>query len=1006
MKKKVLMAFISIFTVASIISFSVFAYFKLVTSVDEDLTIAPTNNIIEISTFEEFNANAKAVAYNDGSSVSSSSERITLKLKNDITLDNNLEITRDIHMDINGQRLYLNGYDLAIHHTYFGTFEIYDSAVEKGFIQATQVLEEESEATPKVGHLIIHTPNAFVLVKAVALDFTVTYNEVSNTYLAYNALYYVTDAIVDEAVIRPAKIYSKDITTTDGIFDCSVFLNPNKAGLESTCPYHTTSACCSFVFQDLDLPVQYLGFTNIRIDYESSNQNVISTMGKVTIPTEKTDVTLTAKVVNTTDNTVISQVSFPLHVINIRNATQVVDYARTMFYARLQEHYIEESNVYEMNRSIMLLKSFHGVSFSYKAYKEDAAGSYEHNSKKYALLASSDSEGLFTTNGEYFQFEPTEEVKLIVVEVSSGIVEEKITIDVTSNNLIVSTNASIARDIINNWYGNEVVIQKTSDGNYNPHDLYYLPENNAYGITSITYNIINDGHMLYLIYDNASKLGVNTDKHPEEYVQEVILNCQFSFNDGTQEQIQIGIICKTADSENVNYFLPYYTYYNELFSAITANYVSTSFEMPFAYGASGPILCYDFGVLVEDAWHINPTNTEGLKVSLYYNGQKRTELTTTPGVSYTTALDSYITSLIDSNLTSKSMVYEAILKYGDAKWQFSLDIEKVENRNTNIGLIYNYMSSVNGSAYATYVDSEAKQITTNFILAGILHSGTDVINDIFYTWIYNAFNLSGDTYSSGKYVLIDWLTQPIAVDVTKSTSLAGVTNFTGIDFLVGTKLVNLTGANITDEIILQIARLSGLETLILDSCSITDTTSVAGDKGNLDVLANLNNLRTLSLNGNKIYLFSFLENIINLQTVYIKANSISTMMDIFYGSVGLMSFPIYQSLTDSGVVVEYNDSPIASDSVNDYTKLKYGIVYQSKLQTGMDISTLYRSFSTSPSDYQLASSYNGYSVSGQSLVFGYIADATTSTCFTLTYSFRVNSTNISLVIKYDVERYS
>ena len=42
------------------------------------------------------------------------------------------------------------------------------------------------------------------------------------------------------------------------------------------------SECCSFVYKDLDLIDHYLS-TDVTIKYSSSNQNVISNDGKVTI---------------------------------------------------------------------------------------------------------------------------------------------------------------------------------------------------------------------------------------------------------------------------------------------------------------------------------------------------------------------------------------------------------------------------------------------------------------------------------------------------------------------------------------------------------------------------------------------------------------------------------------------------------------------------------------------------------------------------------------------------
>jgi hypothetical protein len=519
-------------------------------------------------------------------------------------------------------------------------------------------------------------------------------------------------------------------------------------------------------------------------------------------------------------------------------------------------------------------------------------------------------------------------------------------------------------------------------------------------------------------------LRVVPGKHPEDYVQDVVVNCIFEFDGSkgmaSEEQIQVPIVYDDSKpGDNVNGFLPYYTYYDDILYGTYAGSTSTGFEVAFCYGTSGPIICYDTLIYNSDGETL-PGFPTFLTVSLYYGGNKY-EFPYDASTSMKVLLDQY---LEDNDLTLQN-----IIDAGDAKWVYEINKATSPSTNTQIELVYNYKMDVTSAAWATYPNTETP-ITSSMTLLGILHLGTDVPDAGLYAWIYNSFNITGDTYVSyddGDYVVTDWLKQNVTIDITAtgSTFPTSVSSFKGMEYLLGTMYLDLSGhaslknAAIADEAAQVISKMTSLETLKLSNNAFRDRESGASaDLGTVSALASLPNLRYLYLNANKIYSFEWLAGMTSLLEVYVHSNTFTGLESVFYGSLGLVNLQMFQDLTDRGVMV-YNDIAGGniilfeeSAEVNDYVRLR-SIEYQKKLASGVSIETIYATLSKNAADYGLSNSYtdaSGATVATNvrhTISFGYDTSvgAEDATYFVLTDTITAGRTTVVITVRFEIIRF-
>ena len=1114
MKKKLIILTSIIFSLLLVMSVGVFAYFQITSNektininhnFDSDtIEVDDYNDLFNYSTEKRFNDNLDVDELNQAS-------RKTLKFIDNIVLTDDLFITSNISFDLNGKNLYLNGHNIVFTYNYYGTTEIYSNS-EFGYIIPNEVDADLNEIEDgKLGYIEYLSKNNVLLnyknIKVKDIDNTslttsdyiktIEYSPINYSYDIFNM---VASSFEDDYFKNVRRMSYSEMSGNSNIrlvnkvynFNSKLFIDEYMIDGEPYFDFETLNNTVSFVTDDIDLPLRYLNDADIKIEYESSDEEVLDNHGKVLDKTYNDIITLTVTVKN--KGVLVSRCIFYLYVFD-ETSNAKNDVIKASLYAYLKSHYDNENDYFTFEREIVLPKTMYGVDMSYLPYRisssTEAIALFDGDPTTYLSLGNGN---VISIDDLYYSFVPTSETRALAISYGS----EKIYIKTFSSNLVVNNETSIARALINDWYGGVIELGIIDGENhiYESQTLYsyadvdrgIYPE-----ITSLSYEIINDNYELYQlsdVTDGRKLLSVQAGKIPEHFIQNAILSINMTVNE-KDVNIQIGIIVKMPSEDTQDAFLPYYTYYDELFKVNYNNYISKSFEMPFSYNNLGPIIVYDFAILPDNYEEldnqeltINTADTDIFTIKLYYNKEVRYTFTFTNETSYTLQLNTFL----GTSETKRAAKLKEILEYGDAKYIFELNPDNVASKNVRFGLIYNYKNNYTSNGWIIHSKNTTdEQIVTKVTIAGILKMNIDVFDEVFYKWIYDHFNTVNETYDLGdyasgnKYILVDTLNQNVDVDVSVDSSLSSISDFRGLQYLVGTrklKLVNSSGNGVITNaenaitIAREIAKMENLEYLDLSGCTgFSDgkdvTSSNDYDNDSISRFVGLRNLKYLNLNGCNIILFRFLESMNWLSEVHVVNQQIYSNQNYnnFFGNTGIVNYQVFNDLTDSGVKV-YNTKQGEADvlferdkSINDYIRIKNGIVYQSILKNGINIENLYHDFSTNPDDYLLASSYSyvggsgSMSVSDKSIEFRpvyynltndievdttklyYVKDSTSAsgytrviepvkedltryyesvsvdyaTAFEAVYSFTLTnnttSFDVNLIIKFNIERY-
>ena len=1020
LNKKLLCVIAAATAFALLTTLGVFAYFKIVKSQNGDIGVsAEDSSVIEISSFSDLFAYSVNPTYNDSGAVSGADARHTLVLTDDITLTTNVFIGTDCHIDLSGHTLNLNGYTLTVTHAYHGTTVLSGGDIapynEDGTV-AGKIIFDTPYSVVTETEITYKGADGNTLSAPYSMNVWADPDEGADKYAAYNALYTIASALLTPYDQRPARLTYDEVSALDAL-DLSALMMNRKDCTEAD----GDEEYCTFTERDLDLPINYLS-TSVSISYSSDSTHLTS-LGNVTLPSVMETANLTVTVVS--GELTISDTA-KVHIYNPESTEAVLSVAESLFSSRIAPFYNEERALHLFNTGVHLPTAICGAAIEYHTYSDVDATVEIENCFDY-------------TSDSISTFNPTTELKLLRAIVTFG--GETVTLDYPIESLnsgIIATDASIAQNIVQGWYGGRIIItpqlkepEKIVIG-YNTVTLFPHTEDltNRYGITAVRYELMNNAYDVYEIVGNVLK--VKAGKDPAAVVQGVMLNCIFTFGDRGDEQIQIEIIYDAQQTgNNVNEFLPYYTYFNELLYGTLAGSTTHDFTVQFSYSDIGPFICYDIRVYNEETGKYELGIPEFMDIELYYDGEVKHTFSDYDGsVSMTELLDTY--------LEENSLSLLDIVSHGDAVWHFALDSSSIPHTNTAIDLVYNYKITAEAVEWIRYPNGELEPITSVLYISGVLHNAEDDIPDArLYEWVYNTFNITGSTYTGTEYIVVDWLLQNIVIDYTDPASTfptANDINFKGMEFLLGVKYLDLTkhptlsttaGAADAAQYISQMAN---LETLILSENAFRDRADAAStDNGTLSLFANLDKLKYLWIDNNDIFSFEWLREMNALEKVYLYDNSdsadFSNLVKVFYGSTGLVNMQVFKQLTDIGIAV-YN---VKSDTnyilfeevagINDFIKLS-SVEYQKKLAEGADIRQLYSGLSTDPTDYALDTSYDGVTQRfSHSLSFsyeGYDAGATdaenaeaaeAATYFTLTDNIIVGTEiEVSVVIVFDIIR--
>ena len=1006
--KKILILIISIISVLSL-SIGVFAYFNMTKNqiVDANTKIdTEEEQVIEIASFADLFTYSKSSTYNDKNIVSNPNTRKILKLTSDIDLPTDLEITADIHLNLNGKKLNLNDHTLTLRHGYAGCYNMYGGEIATG--------ENGS------GNIILDIPNSTIVTnsmtykhgdEAINESDCITILNIDPKYTSYMALLYVSNGIASD-LNKKTKIENYN-TVKDDSFE----LTNDKFITSKNCIVNSNSSdICSFVYKDLDLPFNYLS-EDISITYSSSDESTITNEGFFTVPSTSKDVTLTATIESELwDDSY--ECDFKLHAINLNNETVKNNVAEQLIKDYLEEYYIEDSlkvtqditisNYYGFNQGIQLpINALGGnITYSYTMtdYTENPVNTTSHiNNNSYVL-------------------EPNDKCYHLVINMNES---KELKLNMYST--YVGDYETIARLILNRLYGGSIIFDSTQDKRV-LYDLSSMNEElesidsdfynfiSSYNITGLEYKIKEDSEAEdYYDYSNYKLTLKNASNTP---VKTSYVTVTFTFGSGSDAvdvdvDLYVDFLAESGDT--LAGFLPYYNMYDPMvFDELTS-----SFEMPFSYGTAVPYVCYDFATTFDkleatevisgesqkfNYYDMTLSKSSGLKVILYYNGAERLTFT-----NYGETPTSF-TNQLDSHLTSVGKTLEDIANYGDAKYIFKIDAQNATVDNIKTLLIYNYKFNKTGSwvryEYNVNNNTYLTELTTSIftVSGGLFYNSSstknNAIQDVnFFKWIYNNFNPDEDakgltTVTSDSFIPKNWLSLDVALDVDEDSTLNSVTNFYGVGNLKSVTKVNLSGKTINSTVLSSIATMESVASLKLKGCSITDITNIC----------NMKSVKMLDVSENSINDFNGLVNMKNLEEVYVYSNNATTDNPIV-GSLGITNFQAYNDLIRKGIAVFNQISegvPVIytdSDDYNDYAKLK-SIIYQDKLSKEVSITKLYDNFKGR--DFSLQNTDGEFT-------WGYQTtdnDGNTYTEYTATY-FYVNYvfSGYTLIVKYYVDRY-
>lgn len=974
----------------------------IVNANEKTVTVNSESELLKFSRDGDFSQTGSTSNLNGGN-------RYTLVLGGDLTLTQNIFINSDIHLDLGGHILTLGDYSLTIEHAYGGTV-----AISNGTI-TNQKGSGESATLDGVGKLFVYAPNSELVVNGIVGDFIVDVSkEDSQNYLVYNSLYSVAQSLIGEFDYRAAKLTFSQVSslTAEELQSAELYFN-------SQFGYFAQNNC-SMVFgsiENYDLPLEISNLSSIEYATEVSG-NLTNLTAKVSVG--ESDYSCT----------------FPIKVVSMSDTLVVVEEGLTILKSYLSPYYkdafIEGGKDYVagyyLSGDILLPSTISELcNFSYVAQNENGI----------ALNIISLSE----VDNKSFVLSPTSNIGKLIVTVSlnsGGTTQSKeetlsvFFLDTTTN---IRTNESVAREIVNEWYGSSIVI--TQDSQTNEYTFQNLISENItdYGLKAINYSLLNNSDGTYEIVsitppiDNCGqRLKVVQNPAVEPNLSQTVMlsirvvlseNVAVTGNNDDERTVTLIVPVRfsvaDADSSNASGFLPYFNYFNTIFEARTALSTANSFPMPLYYGSGRPVIAFMFEsenkkAIEAISFKINDVNLTSSITETVVDGK------TIYSISCHEQLDVYIN-------TSPSVTIASLVA-SSANWTIEIDKSKLDNKNSTVTLNYFYKTASDEAwgvgSWAKYQaanedGSESNvEVTLDWTLCGVLQKGAgkDMPDLNLYKWVFEKFSPVSIAYTDDSYILIDWLIKDIAVQ-----GLTNVSDWTGIEFLHGVRTVDLRNLSIDAEYLNNFSQMASLTSLNLSGCGLSDRVSEVEDatqKAYFQSLANAASLTSLNLSNNKIFSFDFLTAISTLQEVYVYSQQITGVQGSFYGTSGLSNYSTYVSLMNRGVTVytgiadttpiEFSDSGAGTA----YSSLT-NIIYQERLPKGVSIAEVYSRLSTDYRDYGLSTTYtdingNTYNIGSLTISFGHNGDAITATQFYLRYQVVSSGVTYSMDFIFSVKR--
>lgn len=947
MRKKII--FIIAFIMVVIFSYTAYAYFyNILDSNSHKLSTSMTNDYVYINNINEF-YNAISLdnqsSYNDNTGISISNNRKTLILNNDIILTNNTTILSDCHINMNGKSIDLNGFSLTFKFNYYGMFLVYGN----GSIIDSQNINE----------IYIDCPNACVI-----FDDNISFNNVDIT--AKN--------VSDDLICKAAMKLALSNIINHGVNDFYSTITNDIIQSKDLCTFEHEGIYdyCAYTYTDFDLITNYFTYKDLKIDYTSSNPNILSNYGAIFA---------------TGDSILTINVSFKQTSL-IKNvyvhSLSEADYEKASIIGLWQHlyslYYNTEKSKYCIGSAFMLPASdnYFNTNYSFVLNSDlDTSITISKNSvteyadvydNYYVLYLDSSINNLKIISDNYNEYSAFD-------------------IEATSSKTI-DDDYSYALSFVMNEIGNQVTI-KDDETYLSMYTEYLLLSNPTLGgysrLSSVSYSLSGNEDQTYQLEnydDNHNKLAVDITGGVKPYLgQNVFLQVSCLFKESGQTiniLVPITYVVSSDSGSGLNPFSPYYVYFNHNFELMTNSYSMENFSIPLTYNNDFPsyaFLIYSKNELGKYERVLSDSGLFTIKIK-----QNDSEEGIIIDDINSLNLDEYVKN-------SNTRVYVEINPYyiqrHDTQYYFAyIPIYK----NSTNGLYYNVSIFNDTNSYDVYTYYNLDDVNQTLIdrldnyeylslltIPGIVRYQCDQSieeeafdSQLLYELVFDLLQPEEEYVDKETFIYTSRLTQHISeFRITDSN----IVSFKGIELLKGLEKLDLSNFNLTNNEnwvtdIERISQITNLKSLNLKNTGIYDRQSssyglpTGDDTQILQVLSNLNNLEYLDLSNNKIYSFGSLTNFTSLKEVDVSNNTftytstgilgtllgviLSNIANSIYGSNGSSNQAIFAVLTANGVTVNNGGSQI---ELNEHEKkiisALTSLEYQDKLEIEQSITDAY-----------------------------------------------------------------
>lgn len=730
-----------------------FAYFSAtsgeqISTLKTNSTITEEGFVTTVSNFGELYKAAKTEYYNDGVTVSQSSDRRIVRFGNDITLANDLLVTADVHIDLGGYTLNLNGYTLTVQHAYAGAFLVYNGTVSS----------YASETTTASDTKVTASSNGIV-VKVVETDETVTF-EVDGGTAAVSGL--GEDGTATATATVTSQTSGSDVTYTFVYnYDGTTYTVTTTV---TTTNDTTEEGGTTITYLATEANIVAVTYCAANMVFDTPNATVVDNTTKDANNTDDTQIAVTV-----TDNTgkeeALSYLAYSaLYTVGEGLVSSIENRPERLTYPEFAD---SEGNNCSISAELFVAqKTCHAGSADYPcvyvAVGNDLMLPTHYLSTDYKIEYSSGDESVFSSLGNALKTGQTTLTVKVTLKDSSSTTTAESTAEVTFNVHVVNTGDSDAAEVLLKSYLSDYY--DSESGTYEFAGGIELPlKDEDLGITYSKYTLYSD-------YSDEKKTEVTTASEEANGVYVLIPTPECKYlvctdnNDETIGPLEISSVYVTDDEAVAQIIL------NAFYGGAIV-YNSTTPESNLLYGMDD--ITGENAAFADLAEYIETYNVKSITYELTDEVAKVYEIKqTTDSKDYLSA-----TGTPDARL-------------GSVRYKFEFNDGSIENEVIDLNVLYT-ASGDSMNAFVTYYNqynaSVSSSLSSSFTLP---FSYSKITPYTAYEFTFNPTDSEETNYTIGQgtdkngdvfddyqvsaYAMPDALT----IKLVKATTENGVTTYT------------------------------------------------------------------------------------------------------------------------------------------------------------------------------------------------------------------------------------